>query len=199
MKRIKLFSMIELLVGIVVLTIMMAFLINAFTTAERVASTGRKSMNIFEKSNMTLDFMASDIRQLVVSASPRTPMTFTYTDVTNAGDSCDVEFVSRQVFTNTPGLRQTIKYSYDKTNATLSRVLDAGTAETIISNIDFFSIEYYNANDIKLHDADASYSGSSYAFNFFPNYCQITIKLAKDASSASENVQRSFERRIYFE
>ena len=106
------FSMIEILVGIVVLSIMMAFLINAFTTAERIASTGNKSMAIFERSSMTLDFMAGDISQLAVNDAPRLKVPFQY-------NSSSLEFVCRLPFTSTPTDRQKLKYTY--ASNTLSR------------------------------------------------------------------------------
>ena len=198
MKKPKYFSMIELLVGIVVLTIMMAFLINAFTTAERIASTGNKSMTVFEKSNMALDFMAGDIRQLIVNASPRTPLSFTYDNVT-AGDSTACSFTAREVFTDTPGITYTVTYRYDQGTGELFRAAKGGSEELVIDNIEFFTLEFYNENGTPLHNIDAAYSSSAYAFNFFPNYCHISIKLQQDSTSGSENVQRSFMRRIYFE
>ena len=192
MKLKKYFSMIEILVGIVVLTIMMAFLINAFTTAERVASTGSKSMNLFEKSNMTLDFMASDVRQLIVSAAPRTSVSFTYGNVT-AGDSTSLAFTGRPFFSETPGLTQAVNYSYDKATGELSRSINGAASEVLINKISFFSVEFYDENDSSFHDILTG------PFTSLPNYCRITLKLSDENSAGTESLERAFVRRIYFE
>ena len=198
MIRKKLFSMIELLVGMAVLAIMMTFLINAFTSAEELASSGNKSMTIFERSNMSLDFMAADLRQLVVNDNPRTELGFTYGDVA-PGESTFVEFTGRQFFTATPGLRQLLRYDYNKATGTLSRSVDGGTVETLMEGISSFTLEYYDEKDVALHDVDASYSGSNFSFSFIPNYCQVTITLDHGAASGSELTQRTFMRRVYFQ
>ena len=177
----KFFSMIELLVGIVVLSIMMAFLINAFTTAERIASTGNKSMSIFEKSTMALDFMSNDLSQLTVNKSPKTKLAFTYTT-----SSCS--FTCRLPFSSTPVDRKRI--SYDFSSESLTRQIDSATAEELLKDLENFKIVFYDASGTAYATATDIYD--------YPSYCELTLKLKK-LDSGNENTQRTFTRRVYFE
>ena len=186
------FSMIELLVGMAVLTIMMVFLIGAFTAAEGVASNGNKSMNVFEKSNMTLDFMSGEISHLVVYDSPRTAIPMQHND-------SSITFVARLPFGDNPHFRHKIIYSYS--SGTLTRTIHdwdsanneffptAASSYILIDDIDSFKFTCYN-HDNTLRAVDTDYKS-------LPSYCQITMKLNNPALD-SQNFQRSFTRRIYF-
>ena len=188
MKKLK-FSMIEILVGIVVLTIMMAFLINAFTTAERIASTGQKGMDVFEKSNMALDFMSGEISQLTVNDSPRTQVAVQY------GETY-IRLIAKLPFTADPFRLHRITYFFnagelgrtvelwDETN----HVWETPTTATLMKDIEVFKFE--------LVDEDGTMPVNT-AIVTFPNYCEITFKL-NNPESSQEKIQRMFTRRIFF-
>ena len=190
MKKLKFFSMIEILVGIVVLTIMMAFLINAFTTAERIASTGSKGMTVFEKSSMALDFVSGEIRQL--SCSSKNKLDYVYTPTS-------IDFKARLPFSSTPTALQRIVYTYS--SETLTRQLftyDPATLdwttpvttdpEVLMTDIAEFNLEMHDANGVAMPSTSTDY----------PSYTQIEFKL-KELNNGKENIQRAFSRRIDFQ
>ena len=191
------FSMIEILVGIVVLTIMMAFLINAFTTAEKIASTGNKSMDVFEKTSMALDFMSGELSHTLVNNSPRTTITMEHS-------SNSITFVCRLPFAAEALLRHKIVYTYDSTDGVLRRKVAQwdstatppafgayGTDEDIMKNIETFSIACYESDDTERTQSPNTH-------DTYPSYIEIKMKL-QNPNTSSENVQRSFTRRVFFD
>ena len=172
--------MIELMVAMAVLTIMMAFLIKAFTGAARLSRSGNKSMTVFERSTMALDFMANDLSQLSVNDLSRTKLSFTYSTT-----SCS--FTCRLPFSDTPVDRKKINYEF-ASNA-LTRQVDTGTKEEILDGIESFTITFYDSSNTALPTEEP--------INSYPSYCEISLKLAETAKS--ENTQRTFTRRVYYE
>lgn len=182
MKKLKFFSMIELLVGMAVLSIMMTFLISAFTSAEKIASSGTSSMSTFERSNMALDFIANDISQLSVNDSPKTKLSFTY-------NSSSCSFTCRLPFSSSPVDRKKISYRFSAES--LTRQIDGATPEELLNEVEKFTISFYDSSNTAYPVDTDTYT--------YPSYCELKLNLKRDESTGAENHQRTFTRRIYFE
>ena len=199
MKKLK-FSMIELLVGMAVLTIMMVFLISAFTTAEQVASSGNREMDAFEKSNMALDFMVGEISQLTVNDAPRTVVPMQYED-----DS--ITFIAQLPFSDEPLRLRKITFSLS--GDTLSRTVqlwddkdvaedgdpkewEAATTEVLLTKVEEFKVAVFGEvlGEVKAMPVSTDIVE-------FPKYCNISLKL-ENPEAVSEIVQRTFTRRIFY-
>ena len=194
----KYFSMIELLVGMAVLAIMMTFLINAFSSAEQIASSGRRSMDTFEKSNMTLDFMAGDLNQLSVNDAPRLKVPFQHTN-------SSIEFICRLPFDSNPTDRQKLKYSYSsnvlsRERSTLEKDINGEPkfpevwvsqgVEILLSDIKSFKLECFDSQNTLLGQGVPLYT--------YPGYIELELTL-NNPQDSNEVSERTFTRRIYFE
>ena len=227
-KRNNFFSMVELLVGMAVLTIMMAFLIKAFTSAEKLSSSANRSMNLFERSNMVLDFISTDIRQMTVSNLPRSQVPYKYEyDSDGNLESCSfyarLPFSQDEVTVNgdrqypSRVLPQLITYEFDKSKQELSRTITYSSdypdtslrntqkTEDLLEKVENFTISFkkpvYSTTTNATIETDmytATGVTEGHDLTEQANYCELQIKLT-NPSSSKQIVHRTFPRRIYFE
>lgn len=177
------FTMVEFLVAMVLVVFMMAFLMNAFSSAERLASTGHAEMTIVERSDMALTLIGSDLNGLTVTNSPRTQTSFEYT-------SQNCKFTTRLPLSSNPVTRHLVEYNYSGNS--INRSVDGGTAEVLLDEVEDFSIEFFD-------DTSTAFLVSS-PITVRPNYCRIRIRVSKPSSVPdTEDIERTFERRIDFQ
>ena len=202
--------MVELLVSTVVFLIMMTFLTKAFTSADKLVNSGINNMDTFEKSNLALDYLSVDLRQIVVNDLKRAPISFSYTDVANEGDDLAIQFQARVTYHDAslpvaqqkhPGERASIVLTYNKNDGTIKRNKDGLGDELLLNDIELFSVIFYSKDNVPLHDivveGSQPYKGSATNFTFLPNHCKLTLTLNKQGSRPSD-FRRPFVRRIYF-
>lgn len=188
-----LFSLVELLVAVAVLSLMMTFLFQFILSAQRVWSGTTNASNVYAQAQVALDVIGNDFQNLLYSSEPAQQCPFYYH--TN-GDDIYLAYVTRMPSSETSNTSDAIKIKnagtylvclfYDASEGKLYRI-PVDTAEFAgVTSLPF----YFQGVDYTKATASADeYNSFAYYFNSFLGHEDHFDILAENLLNCTVNLQ----------
>lgn len=177
--------MIEILVSTVVFSILMGILINAFGSASKITIRGERSIEIFERSQVALDFITEELKQMTVNVA----QPLTYKEDQSLSFYASLPFSENNAF-----LSQKITYSYTPGSGSalgsISRQIGSDKAIILLKDVESFKLRL-----LSNYDTLSSTPLTTHDLQSDAKFALLSLTLGNPAKGA-EALQQSFSRLV---